>query len=306
MCNTWVHQVCLHMADEEFQTLTSPEVEWYCARCRQVKANKIKWGEHVGEENIRNVVTTTYETLVGWKKNIFRLPRGKCGSDFIKELTRLINLFVDKTPWERLALSLVHIYVPIMLQLPSPKSKPREQAKYLTSRLERWKSGDIKSLMDETAEIQRRLKPRKSEGDRTEENQKSFVKLMLLGKIGDAAKKVNNEDTIKGVHTLSDEIQNILQQKHPEGRDPPEVLLLPTSDPPQPVMFEAITADLVYRTAKRMRGSGCLEAVLVFESIWWCRYRFVPSCCRSGKDNVHSVHSFRVSDGIYRWATSSS
>ena len=201
MCNTWVHQVCLHMADEEFQTLTSPEVEWYCARCRQVKANKIKWGEHVGEENIRNVVTTTYETLVGWKKNIFRLPRGKCGSDFIKELTRLINLFVDKTPWERLALSLVHIYVPIMLQLPSPKSKPREQAKYLTSRLERWKSGDIKSLMDETAEIQRRLKPRKSEGDRTEENQKSFVKLMLLGKIGDAAKKVNNEDTIKGVHT---------------------------------------------------------------------------------------------------------
>ena len=122
MCCAWVHQVCLHMEDDEYEILSNEDegIEWFCARCRLIKANKIKWGEYTGEESIRKMITSSYETIIGWKKNIFRLPRGKCGEDFIKELTRLINLFVDKTPWHRVALPLIHIFVPIMLQLPSP------------------------------------------------------------------------------------------------------------------------------------------------------------------------------------------
>ena len=45
-----------------------------------------------------------------------------------------------------------------MLQKPNVKSKPRDNAKYLASRLERWNKGDLKSLMSETNEIQRRMK----------------------------------------------------------------------------------------------------------------------------------------------------
>ena len=32
MCNTWVHQTCLHMDDDEFHILSQPEAVWYCAR----------------------------------------------------------------------------------------------------------------------------------------------------------------------------------------------------------------------------------------------------------------------------------
>ena len=93
MCRSWVHQACLHMSNVEFEALnkSGDNVEWFCARCRQIKSNNIKWGHCTGEENIRNLITSTYETIIGWKKNTFRLPRGKCGTDFIKELTRLIN-----------------------------------------------------------------------------------------------------------------------------------------------------------------------------------------------------------------------
>ena len=71
---------------------------------------------------------------------------------------------------------------------------------------------------------------------------------MLLGKIGDAAKKINNDDSIKGVHQLSEKIQNILQLKHPESKEPHEdILLQQTQAPPQPVIYEEITADLVYK-----------------------------------------------------------
>ena len=120
-----------------------------------------------------------------------------------------------------------------MLQTPNQKSKPRDHSKYLTTRLARWKEGQLPSLMDETNEIQRRLKAKMKSNNtkkEDEQSQKAFVKLMLLGKIGDAAKKVNNEDSVKGVHQLNDEIKKILQEKHPEGRSSiPDVLLPQTS-----------------------------------------------------------------------------
>ena len=35
-----------------------------------------------------------------------------------------------------------------------------------------------------------------------------------------------------------------------------EILLPPTAEPPQPIIFEEITADQVQRVAKKMKGSG--------------------------------------------------
>ena len=110
--------------------------------------------------------------------------------------------------------------------------------------------------MEEAREIQKRIKVKPNK-DMTEANNKAFTNLMLMGKLGDAAKKINNDDSIKGVHTLDENIKEILQKKHPKSREAvPETVLLPTSTPPQPVMYEEITAHAVYKIAKNMRGSG--------------------------------------------------
>ena len=85
-----------------------------------------------------------------------------------------------------------------MLQKPSVKSKPKDNAKYLLSRLERWKNGNLNSLLDETNEIQKRLK--KTLTRKQESNEKAFIRLMTVGKVGQAAKFISNEDSIKGVH----------------------------------------------------------------------------------------------------------
>ena len=133
-------------------------------------------------------------------------------------------------------MSLVHIYVPLMLQKPSAKSKPRDHSRYLTTRLERWSKGELVSLMAEAKEIQKRILSSKSRKEETRE--KAFVRLMLLSKIGQAAKYVNNEDSVKGVHSLTDEIREILQSKHPAGGEAdPEVILEHTAESPQPVII---------------------------------------------------------------------
>ena len=70
---------------------------------------------------------------------------------------------------------------------------------------------------------------------------------MMMGKIGDASKNINNEDSVKGVHQLSPQIKQILQEKHPNSRNvDPETILLPQdNDPVQPVIYEAVTSETI-------------------------------------------------------------
>ena len=183
------------------------------------------------------------------------LPRGKSGERFIKELTRLLYLFVNKTAWENLSLQLVHVFFPLMLQKPASTSKARDHAKYLLARLEKWTNGDLKGLLDEARVIQEKLKRRKKADDSS--RQKGFSRLMMVGKVGQAMQLINNEDSVVGVHTLNRRIKSLLQEKHPEAQIPPADILLPVTAPKaQPVVFEEISAELVEKAALRVKGSG--------------------------------------------------
>ena len=184
------------------------------------------------------------------------LPRGKCGEAFLKELTKLINLFVNKSAWERVALPAIHVFIPLMLQKPSARSKPRDNAKFLALRLKKWNEGEIDAIMSEDKEIQKRLK--KSFERKEESRDRAFLRNMLLGKIGPAAKFINNEDAVKGVHNLNEEIKTILLSKHPEGNEIDPSTLLPKTNEgePEAVIYEEIDAELVRKTANRMKGSG--------------------------------------------------
>ena len=254
-CKTWFHRPCLHMTEQMYEELGASSDDWFCMRCLSIRGNRIKWGEFEGEQAIRDCIKSTYEEIIKWRKNLFLLPRGKAGTDFIKELTRLLYLFIDDTKWFRVALSLVHIFLPMMLQKPSSNSKARENAKYLEARLKLWSEGKISLLMKECKEIQTRLAEKLEK--KKENKDKAFTRLMLLGKIGPAMKYINNEDQTLGVHPLNETIKNILQEKHPKKQDVSNDILLPASAPtPHPVIFEEIDATKVHTAALHLSGSG--------------------------------------------------
>ena len=81
---------------------------------------------------------------------------------------------------------------------------------------------------------------------------------MLLGKTGAAAKLINYEDGTKGVHGLTDEIKEILLEKHPEARplNPEVVVPSVNAEHVEPVLFESIDSELVQKTSNKMKGSG--------------------------------------------------
>jgi hypothetical protein len=254
-CKAWHHASCLYISEDEYTNLSTSPVEWFCDNCSSIRANNIKWGCIEGEDNIIHAVQEAYDEIVKWRKNMFMVPRGKSGSDLIKELTRLIYLFVDKTKWERVALSLVHIFLPVMLQKPNRNSKARDHAKYLTSRLDKWKNGNLLELLRECREIQKRLT--QNNQAKQESNRKAFVRLMLVGKVGQAIKFVNNDDNVVGVHTLSVNIKNILASKHPKAEAAhPDALLPETAPAPEEVIFEGITAESIQKSSQDLQGSG--------------------------------------------------
>ena len=145
-CRVWLYTHCIQMIDSEYHNM-APTEHWFCLSCRSQQSRRLEWGAMDGEQCIRTKLQQMYSEIVTWRKNIFMLPRGRCGSDFIREVNRILGLFVNETPWKPTALLLIHVFMPIMLQLPSPKSKAKQNAKYLSERLQKWKSGDLDSLM---------------------------------------------------------------------------------------------------------------------------------------------------------------
>ena len=172
----------------------------------------------------------------------------------IAEATRLVTLFNSKSAMEPIAIPLLVIFLPLMLQKPSRKSKKADHIRYLKKTLAMWKEGKLKELLSECGEIQKRLKKSKrKEADAS----KGFVRLMMEGKVRQALKLVNADTDICGVHEMNDDVRGVLQEKHPAPEDPREEAL-DNSDIPrvESVIFEDINADLVQQSARSTAGSG--------------------------------------------------
>ena len=98
-----------------------------------------------------------YLKIVRWRRNLFDLPTGKVGQDFIEEVKILIDHFNNSTAFEPIALTLLSIIFPLLLQKPSKNSKSKDHTRYLQKRLGQWKRGELKDLISEGEAIQERM-----------------------------------------------------------------------------------------------------------------------------------------------------
>ena len=217
-------------------------------------ADRFKWGNYEGTAAIRTALIDAHKIITTWKNNVFILPRNSIGKDVIKEMTRLLKLFNNKTPLESIAIYKLVVFLPLMLQKPHKESKNREHNQYLQKRMQWWKEGKLPQLVSECSEIQRRLKSSKQ---KEEAAIKGFTRLMLIGKVRQALKLVDSDSKVTGVHVMNDEIRANLQEKHPHP-EPAQAHVLDNSQIPEveEVVFEEINFRSVQNAAKDMDGSG--------------------------------------------------
>ena len=118
---------------------------------------RVKWGEMTTVDELQSSIDVAYSKIVTWKKNLFEVPTSKCGKDFVAEAARLLQNFNARTQMEPVALNLLIIFIPLMLQKPARRSKTGDHKRYLTKRLKWWRDGKLSNLLAECEEIQRRL-----------------------------------------------------------------------------------------------------------------------------------------------------
>jgi len=115
-----------------------------------------KWGQ-IESNTFTGYLHDMYEKIVFWRSNLFLLPSGNAGKQYIREITRLINAWTDNSPLKEIALKAVMVMPALLLQKPSKNSKAKDHTSALSRRLILWEKGDLPALYHEATTIQSRL-----------------------------------------------------------------------------------------------------------------------------------------------------
>ena len=219
-------------------------------------------------ENYAQVVHCAYEVIVHWRRNVLKLPSGKVGKQFLRELPSLFQAYAQGSALESVTLESVMVACVLLLQEPHPASKSRDHVAALERRLHAWHEADIDGLMREGRTIQNHLRlfSRVSPHDQTQQNIRTFSKLVFEGKIHSALRFLSDNhgcgvmDLSKFVDEKNDRtVLDVLREKHPcVGAVCPEALVT-TSDKPvesHPVLFERLTGSAIRSAALRTQGTA--------------------------------------------------
>ncbi len=98
---------------------------------------KFTWGTHDGQ-SFSTVLTAAYDKVVHWRPNLFLVPFGKTGKQFVLELARLYRAFAEGSALELKATTVLTI---LTLQKPFRNSKAKTHSHYLDRRLTSWLNG---------------------------------------------------------------------------------------------------------------------------------------------------------------------
>ena len=114
-----------------------------------MSSTPFRWGD-VMSQSLCKDIGKAYEKQTLWRKNTFSPPSAHAGTEFVKEHTRLLRAYKNRTPMERVALQAIMVMPSLLLQRPHAKAS----SKVFTRFLSLWKAGKIKELLEEARTIQ--------------------------------------------------------------------------------------------------------------------------------------------------------
>ena len=226
------------------------------------------WGD-VNGPDFRQAINAAYAEVTHWRRNVFLVPSGEAGKEFVLELARLFRTYAESSALESIAWTAAMVLPTLLLQKPHGQSKAKDHVLCLGRRMQLWKNGNINELVIEGRVIQEHLESGGSAKRQDESVLRGFTRLMLLGNVRGAL-RVLSTSTRTGVLSLNETIvdsdgsqktvRDVLMDKHPApGPVVRDALLHVDHDlsaNAHEVLFERITGDLIRRCALRTEGSA--------------------------------------------------
>ena len=218
----------------------------------------INWGKRSDGSTIvlsSSTIINAYNEIVRWKKNVFLVPYGKIGREFIDQVTSHINDWNNSSDNCHVSLKAAFVLLAVGLQKPGLKSKAKDHQDALAKRLVLWREGEISKLLRECKIIQGRIG--KLKGSASPDKTKVFAKLVLEGQIN-AALRFVSESSSGGVLPLTDDVMAQLKEKHPNPQPAKlgSLLFGPIDDAIPETLYSEINGDMVRQAALRTKGAG--------------------------------------------------
>ena len=197
-----------------------------------------------------SVIADSYIQIATWRKNVFLVPHGEVGRDFIDQVTLHINDWNSGSDNQHISLKAAFV-----LQKPSPKSKAKDPQDVLPKRLIHWRQSEINELLRKCRIIQGRIA--KLKASEAPDRSKAFPKLLLEGQINLALRFLSLKAS-GGVLALTDQVMSQLKQKHPNPQSAKLVSLLfgPINDHYLESVYTEINSEMVRQAALRAKGVG--------------------------------------------------
>ena len=212
------------------------------------------WGSH-SLADVELIINATYDEIVHWRKNIFLLPSGKAGKLYIRETTRLLEMWTKQSLLSKVAWKAVMIMPALLLQKPSYNSKARDHTDCLNRRIAQWENGQFDTLMSECRAIQSNIRAN-SKLPSTDHIAKTFAKHVFHGRIT-AAMKLLDQSESTGILPLSQDVLKELVLKHPPAKEAdPNVLMRGEVPFVDPARFNNIDEAAISRAVLRTKGSS--------------------------------------------------
>ena len=114
------------------RTLGSSSVVRIQPNVEVLQPQPLVWGSH-SLADIQLIVNATHDEIVHWRKNLFLMPSGKVGKQFIRETTHLLDSWTNESFLCKIALKAVMIMP--ALQKPKYNFKARDHTDCLKRRL---------------------------------------------------------------------------------------------------------------------------------------------------------------------------
>ena len=254
------HALSPHNQDSIQCPLQEPQLPSYTP----TNVPSFRWGS-LNADDFSHALEGTYAEVVHWRRNNFKVPTGKSGKEFVRELSSLFSAFASASSMESIALKATVIMPILLLQKPHRRSKTKDHITCLERRLQVWKEGNLNELTLEGRTIQSRL----SKFDKSMATQNlscSFANLMFEGKTKAALDLLSHAEKggILHLHDSSDSsdpdspsVRDILINKHPQGqRAHPQCIVHAPAEETHSVVFDSIDANAIRSASLRTTGSA--------------------------------------------------
>ena len=231
----------------------------------QMSPPNFRWGTLI-QVNSLDINRSRLFGVVHWRKNLFFIPAGDSGKQFVNELAKLAQAYADRSTLECVAITAMMLIPHILLQRLPRKCSHRELSQCLSRRLEAWKEGKIDELMHERRTLQQHLHTPSKQPKQSSctDLSQGFAEFMKRGNVV-AAERLITAESKTGLLSLDDHIpgltektvRDVLRKKHPNpSRGYPNAMRDASAQKPaaHAIIFDAIDGLLIRKMALKSTG----------------------------------------------------